>query len=325
LPPMYGGCAQTMGNRASRICAAQMSRIWVAGHQGMVGSALVRAIEKRGEDQLALATREELDLTNLAETWTWLSAHPADLIILAAGKVGGIKANMAAPGDFIRENLQIQMNVIEAARLTGVRRLIFLGSSCMYPRYVIQPLTEEQLMSGWLEPTNESYAMAKLAGMQMCRAYSQQYKVLYQTIIPCNLYGPGENADPETCHVIPAIAAQILEAKRTGAAEIRHLGTGFAKREWMHVDDAAMGILHTISSYQAIDPINLGSGEEYSINGLINILASVIGWKGEAIAAGGEDGMPRKLLNSFKARKLGWMPKIELREGLKMIYGSKNE
>jgi GDP-L-fucose synthase len=300
-----------------------MSRIWIAGHQGMVGSALVRAIEKRGKDQLALATREELDLTNLAETWIWLSAHPVDLIILAAGKVGGIKANMAAPGDFIRENLQIQMNVIEAARLTGVKRLIFLGSSCMYPRYVAQPLTEEQLMSGWLEPTNESYAMAKLAGVQMCRAYSQQYKVLYQTVISCNLYGPGENADPETCHVIPALAAQILEAKREGRTEIKHMGTGQAKREFMHADDAAAGILRIVDTYESREPINLGSGEEYSINGLINILASVIGWKGQAIAAGGEDGMPRKLLNSLKARKLGWEPKIELREGLQMIYGGK--
>jgi GDP-L-fucose synthase len=301
-----------------------MSRIWVAGHQGMLGSALVRAIEKRGGNDLVLATREELDLCNWLETWQWLSAHPADLIILAAGRVGGIKANMAAPGDFIRENLQIQMNVIEAARLTGVRRLIFLGSSCMYPRQVRQPMTEEQLMTGWLEPTNESYAMAKLAGMQMCRAYSQQYGVLYQTIIPCNLYGPGENADPETCHVIPAMAAQILEAKRNGLEEIRFMGTGEARREFLHVDDLGSGLLSLLDRYGSSEPINLGSGEEYSINGLINLLAGVIGWQGRAIAAGGEDGMPRKLLNSNKARKLGWEPKISLREGLQMIYGGKN-
>lgn len=296
-------------------------RIYVAGHQGMVGSGLVRALRRRGAQDIVTADREHVDLRQFTTVDYWFDANLPDVVILCAAKVGGIKANLASPGEFIADNLRIQTNVIEAARTHGIKRLIFLGSSCMYPRQVRQPMDESMLWSGWLEPTNEPYAVAKLAGMTMCRAYSQQYGVLYQTVIPCNLYGPGENADPETCHVIPALCHRIRTAKAAGETAVHFMGTGQACREFMHVDDAAEAILFVAENYEALEPVNVGSGDEISIDGLVNLIAKIIGWEGKAICDGGPDGAPRKLLNSGRARKLGWEPKIGLEEGLTRILG----
>lgn len=303
-------------------------RIYVAGHTGMVGSAIVRELARLGRP--CIQPDDGLDLRSGETANSWFGATQPDIVFLAAARVGGIKENIAHPASIIRDNLMIQTNVIRAAQMVGCVELIFLGSSCMYPPAAPQPFTEDQLMTGPLDETCAAYAMAKLAGMAMCKAYSQQYGVQYFTVIPCNLYGDEWPKDLEAGHVIPALAAKILEAKKSGAKEIQYTGTGTARREFMHVDDAAAGIVSLAESDRIVDSvhrgqasINLGSGEELSIAALVDLLAGLIGWKGRAIAEGGPDGPARKIMNSDKARALGWAPKIPLREGLQRMLRGK--
>ncbi len=295
----------------------QRPRCWIAGHRGMVGGALVRAIEARGDRELILVDRRTLDLTDQAATRSFLERERPDEIVVAAARVGGIEANRSFPAQFLHENLAIASNVVHAAFGAGVKRLLFLGSSCIYPREAPQPIPESALLTGPLEPTNEGYAIAKIAGLKLCQFYRQQYGVTFHSAMPTNLYGPGDNYHPENSHVIPAMIRRFHEAKEQGDAEVVIWGTGTPLREFLHVDDLAGACLRLLEVGDPPDWVNVGSGEELSIADLAALVADVIGYRG-VIRTDPEkpDGTPRKALDSSLIRSLGWAPRVPLREGL---------
>lgn len=296
-------------------------RIFVAGHRGLVGSALVRALERGGHQDLLLRTRSELDLEDGAAVARFFEAERPDYVFLAAAKVGGILANSTYPADFIHSNLVIQLNVITSAHRVGVRRLMFLGSSCIYPKLAPQPIKEEYLLTGLLEPTNEPYAIAKIAGISLCRSFNQQYGDDFISVMPTNLYGPGDNFDLQTGHVLPALIRKFHEAKVNGASEVVVWGTGRARREFLHVDDMAEACVFLMENYRALDIVNIGCGEDVTIGELAAMVADVVGFSGRIVHDTSKpDGTPRKLLDVSRLRSLGWEPRVALRDGLREAY-----
>jgi GDP-L-fucose synthase len=296
-------------------------RVYVAGHTGLVGSALVRRLEAAGFRNLVLRSRDELDLTRQPAVDAFFQAERPDCVILAAARVGGIVANSSFPADFIRDNLQIQTNVIDAAYRNGARKLVFLGSSCIYPREAPQPMAENALLSGPLEPTNEWYAVAKIAGIKMCQAYRRQYGFNAISLMPTNLYGPGDNFDLRNSHVLPALIRKCHEAKETGQRSVTVWGTGRPRREFLHVDDLADAAVHLAQHYDDEAIINVGAGVDVTIRELAVLVATVVGFKGELVFDPSKpDGTPQKLLDVSKLKALGWQPKITLANGIRQTY-----
>jgi len=299
----------------------EADRILVAGHRGLVGSAIRRQLEAAGYRNLLLRTHAELDLTDQSAVEVFFRSERPDYVFLAAAKVGGILANATYPADFIRENLQIQCNVIDSAWRNGVRKLCFLGSSCIYPRLAPQPIREEYLLTGPLEPTNEWYAIAKIAGIRMCQAYARQHGFPAISLMPANLYGPGDNFSLESSHVLPALLRKCHEAKVEGREEVVIWGTGRPRREFLHVDDLAGACLFLMRNYDSEEPINVGTGEDLTIRELAQTVARVVGFEGEFVFDDSRpDGTPRKLLDSGRLRQLGWLPRIPLEAGVAQTY-----
>jgi GDP-L-fucose synthase len=295
-------------------------RIFVAGHSGLVGSALMRRLA-REDCTILSATRSVLDLRQPNETEHWLAEARPEAIFLAAATVGGIAANDARPVDFLHDNLMIQANVLAAAHRLKVAKVLVLGSTCIYPKFAPQPIREEDLLSGPLEPTNEWYALAKIAGVKLCQAYRRQYGSDFIAAMPTNLYGPGDFFALENSHVIPALMAKIHAAKSTGANEVEIWGTGTPRREFLHCDDAADALVHLMDHYSDAMPINVGSGEEISIAALAHLLAEVIGYGGGfRYATERPDGTPRKLTDTSRLFATGWRPRIALKDGLKATF-----
>ena len=304
-------------------------RIYVAGHRGMVGSAIVQKLHNAGVDAI-VRTRAELDLLDRASVRQFMDFEKPDAVILAAAKVGGIHANNAYPADFIFENLVIECNVIHSAFEAGVRRLLFLGSSCIYPRDVEQPLTEDALLTGPLEPTNEPYAIAKIAGIKLCESYNRQYGTDYRSVMPTNLYGPRDNFGSEDSHVLPALMARFHKAAREGLGEVVIWGSGTPRREFLHVDDMADACLFVLNLEQSayaqntqpmLSHINVGTGEDISIAELADMLAKVTGFSGRiGYDRSRPDGTPRKLLDVSRLKALGWQSSIPLEEGIRQTY-----
>lgn len=296
-------------------------RIYVAGHRGLVGSAIVRRLQKDGANNILLRTHEELNLTDQTQVERFFAEEKPELVYLAAAKVGGIVANNTYPAEFIRDNLAIQTNVIHSAWKHGVKKLVFLGSSCIYPRDCPQPIKEEYLLTGALEPTNESYAIAKIAGLKMCQAYRRQYGFDAICAMPTNLYGPGDYFHSEKSHVLPALIRRFHEAKLAGLAEVAIWGSGSPKREFLHVDDLADALVFLARHYSDTDIINVGSGEEVTIAELADIVRNVVGYQGRlAYDRSKPDGTPRKLLDTSKLSALGWNAQIHLRTGVTEAY-----
>ena len=299
----------------------KQSLIYVAGHRGMVGSALLAALERSGYRNLLARTREQLDLTEQSAVRDFLREHRPQAVILAAARVGGIKANSSHPALFIRDNLAIQGNVIDAAYRAGVEKLVFLGSSCIYPRLAPQPIREEYLLSGPLEPTNEWYAVAKIAGIKQCQAYRREFGFNAICAMPTNLYGPGDNFDLENSHVLPALIRRFHEAKLRGDEQVIAWGTGRARREFLHVFDLADAIVQLLERYDEESIINVGCGEDVSIQELCETVMAVTGYRGRLVFdATHPDGTPRKLLDVSRITALGWRPQISLRTGLEQVY-----
>jgi GDP-L-fucose synthase len=295
-------------------------RIWVAGHRGMVGSAITRLLEAQGRNVLKV-DRSILDLRRQPEVEFWLRANQPTAIIFAAAKVGGILANSTYPADFIYDNLTIQTNVIHGAHKAGVDRLVFLGSSCIYPKFAPQPIVESSLMTGPLEPTNEWYAIAKIAGIMTCQAYRRQHGRRYISVMPCNLYGPNDNFNLQTSHVLPALIRKFHEAKLSGAREVIVWGTGTPLREFLHVDDLAKGVVFCLDHYDEYDHINCGAGFDVTIREIAETIARVIGFDGKLVFDTTKpDGTPRKIMDSGRIRALGWKPEISLEDGLASSY-----
>jgi GDP-L-fucose synthase len=296
-------------------------RVYVAGHRGMVGSALVRRLE-REDCEVLIADRVELDLRNQAAVREWIAARRPHAVILAAAKVGGIVANDTYPADFLYENLVIETNVIEASFRAEVSKLLFLGSSCIYPKLAPQPIIEDSLLTGPLEPTNEWYAIAKIAGLKLCEAYRRQYGVDYISAMPTNLYGPGDNYNLETSHVIPALIRKAHDAKLAGARSMKIWGTGTPRREFLHSDDCADALVHLLKVYSGNQHVNVGSGEDMTIADLAELVMEVVGFEGSLDRdLSKPDGTPRKLMSGDKIRALGWSPTIGMRDGLADAYG----
>lgn len=295
-------------------------RVWVAGHRGMVGSAIVRRLE--GEDcEVLTAGRDRADLTDQSAVRQWMAAEKPDAIFLAAARVGGILANDTYPADFIYDNLMIEANIVEAAFRENVEKLLFLGSSCIYPKMAPQPMTEEALLTGPLEPTNEWYAIAKIAGIKLCQAYRKQHGVDFISAMPTNLYGPGDNFDLEKSHVIPALLRKAHEAKRTHASTLTVWGTGSPRREFLHVDDAADAMVHLMKSYSGDSHVNVGSGEDITILELTELVSDIVGFQGDVVQDPSKpDGTPRKLMDVSKLFDTGWRPRYSLRDGLEQTY-----
>ncbi|KAM1457657.1 hypothetical protein ACFX13_035671 [Malus domestica] len=297
------------------------AKIFVAGHRGLVGSAIVRKLLALGFTNLVLRTHAELDLTRQADVESFFAAEKPRFVILAAAKVGGIHANNTYPADFIAVNLQIQTNVIDAAYRFGVKKLLFLGSSCIYPKFAPQPIPENALLTGPLEPTNEWYAIAKIAGIKMCQAYRIQYNWDAISGMPTNLYGPHDNFHPENSHVLPALMRRFHEAKVKGAEEVVVWGTGSPLREFLHVDDLADGVVFMMESYSGLEHVNVGSGKEVTIKELAELVKEVVGFGGRLVWDSTKpDGTPRKLMDSSMLAGLGWTPKISLKDGLVDTY-----
>ncbi len=305
-------------------------RIFVAGHRGMVGQAICRQIIDEGDHELITRTRQELDLTNQADVAAFFQKEKPDAVILAAAKVGGIHANNTYPAEFIYENIQIQNNVIHQAHLADVQSLLFLGSSCIYPKFAAQPMSESELLTGTLEPTNEPYAIAKIAGIKMCESYNRQYGRDYRAVMPTNLYGPGDNFHPENSHVVPALIRRFYEAKLENTPEVVVWGTGTPKREFLDVDDMASASLFVMgldkSTYEAntedmLSHINVGTGKEVSIGELAETIKEVVGYEGKlTFDTSKPDGTPRKLLDVDRLKSMGWTYDIDLREGLEKAF-----
>lgn len=295
--------------------------VWVAGHRGMVGTAIWRALEARGDIELLGWSRSELDLTKRAATLHAAAEARPDVVVLAAARVGGIIANDTSPDEFLTENLRIQTNVMEAAHAAGVDRMLFLGSSCTYPRDAAQPMTPDLLMTGPLEPTNDAYAMAKLAGITAVRSYRRQYGRRWISCLPTSLYGPGDDFDLETSHVLPALIRRFDEAARAGAPTVTLWGTGNPRREFLHVDDLASACLHLLEHYDDPEPINIGCGEDLTIAELARLIAHTVGFEGNILwDTSRPDGTRRKLLDVASLRKLGWSPSITLKDGIRATW-----
>ena len=295
-------------------------RIWVAGHNGMVGSAVARQLHNEHCDILTVL-HSELDLCCQSDTEEWINANKPDMIIIAAAKVGGIGANSNYPADFLYENLMIEANIIHAAYKCSVEKLLCLGSSCIYPKFAEQPIEESALLTGALEPTNEPYAIAKIAGLKLCEAYKRQYGCDFISAMPCNLYGPGDSYDLENSHVIPAMLMKLQRAKEAGEKQIVLWGTGSPLREFLHVDDLARGLVHLLKTYNGLQHVNIGSGQEITIKELAQTVSNVIGFEGElAFDSSKPDGTLRKLLDNQVIFESGWQPTITLEDGLKHAY-----
>ncbi len=307
------------------------STIYVAGHRGMVGSAIVSELEQNGYNSIITRSRKDLDLLNQASVSEFFSKNRIDYVVLAAARVGGILANNTYPADFIYSNLMIQTNVIHQAYAHGVKRLLFLGSSCIYPRQAEQPMSEDTLLAGKLEPTNEPYAVAKIAGIKMCESYNRQYGTFYRSVMPTNLYGPNDNFHPENSHVVPALMRRIHEAKIAGEKQVVIWGSGKAKREFLHVSDMAAASVFVMQlsdewyaqhTREMVSHINVGTGEDVSINQLAELLSEVIGFQGcLEFDSSKPDGAPRKLLDVSRIKTLGWQSGIDLEQGLRDTYG----
>lgn len=293
-------------------------RIWVAGHQGMVGSALVRALPPAS---VITVPRSELDLRDQAATRAFITREKPHAIIIAAATVGGIGDNKARPADFLYDNLMIEANIIQAAHEAGVEKLLLLGSSCIYPRNAAQPISEDALLTGALEPTNEAYAVAKIAGIKLCQAYQQQYKSRFISAMPCNLYGAGDRFDLQRSHVIPALMIKMHRAKQENLSVLELWGTGTPLREFLHVDDLARALIIMLERYEGRTPLNIGSGTEITIEALAAQMAQVVGYQGAiTFNPAYPDGTPRKILDSGMIRALGWQPAIGLADGLRDTY-----
>ncbi len=296
-----------------------MAKIYVAGHTGLVGSAVVRRLG--GAEGLLVRTMEELDLTDQRATREFFERERPEEVYLVAARVGGIQANRAYPAEFLYQNLMIEANVIDAAWRSGVKKLLFTGSSCIYPKLAPQPIREEHLLTGPLEPTNEWYAVAKIAGIKMCQAYRRQYGFRAISAMPTNLYGPGDNFDLETSHVMPALLRKFHEAKRAGAPRVTVWGTGTPRREFLHVDDLADALVFLMERYDAEEIINVGTGEDLTIGELCAMVRDAVGYAGEiAYDASMPDGTPRKVMDVSRLRALGWAPRVGLREGIEATY-----
>jgi len=296
-------------------------RIWVAGHGGMVGQALIRRLAAETPREVLTASRAQLDLTNQAAVNSWMAAHKPDCIFLAAAKVGGILANQNAPADFLYDNLAIAQNIIHAAHTHKTEKLLFLGSSCIYPKHAAQPIREEALLSGALEPTNEAYALAKIAGLKLCAAYHRQYGDNFISAMPTNLYGPGDSYDALNSHVIPALIMKAHDAKTSGAKSMEIWGSGKAYREFLHVDDCADGLIHLMTHYAGEAPVNLGTGEDMSIKDTAKAVMAAAGFSGTlTYDLSKPDGTPRKRLDTRVMQSLGWTPKIKFQDGLESAY-----
>ena len=296
-------------------------KIFVAGHRGLVGSALVRRFEADGFPNLVKRDRAQLDLTREQAVEDFFAREKPDIVVFAAAKVGGIKANNDFPVEFLLSNLQIQNNVIGAAHHYGARKVLFLGSSCIYPKHAEQPIREDALLTGLLEPTNEAYSIAKIAGIKLCQAYAREYGSNFISVMPPNLYGPNDNFDLVSSHVLAALLRKAHEAKTTGAKEMVIWGSGKPRREFMHVDDLAACCLFLLEHYNSPEIINVGWGEDISIRELAELICDIVGFQGElAWDASKPDGTPRKLLDVSKLRSLGWRPTITLREGIAGTY-----
>jgi GDP-L-fucose synthase len=297
------------------------SKVFVAGHRGLAGSAIVRALQRLGYGNLLLRTHEQLDLTNQGAVNSFFAQERPEYVFMAAARVGGILANYTYPAEFIRDNLSIEVNVIDASYRQGVKKLQFLGSSCIYPKCAPQPMREEYLMTGQLEPTNEWYAIAKIAGIKMAQAYRKQYGFNAISLMPTNLYGPGDNFDLYSSHVLPALIRKLHEAKIAGAPEVVIWGSGEPRREFLHADDLADACLFLMLNYDDYEVINVGCGEDQTIRDLALAISDIVGYRGALVFDTSKpDGSPRKLLDASRMQKLGWRPRISLREGISQTY-----
>jgi len=297
------------------------SKIYIAGHTGMVGSAILRKLRKEGYDNFVLRTSADLDLREMQKVNDFFAKERPDYVFLLAGKVGGINANNTYRAEFLYDNLMIEANVIHASYIHGAKKLLFTGSSCIYPKLAPQPIKEEYMLTGPLEPTNEPYAIAKIAGIKMCDAYRAQYGCNFISCMPTNLYGPNDHYDPQTSHVVPALIRKFYEAKRDQKDFVELWGTGKAKREFLHVDDMAEACCFLMKQYNEPGLINIGYGSDVSIEELAKMIKEISGYKGEIrFDTSKPDGTPRKLIDSEKINKLGWQPKIEMVQGLKSTY-----
>src|SRR6266480_4014633 len=306
--------------RISRVMN-KSEKIFVAGHRGMVGSALTRVLETAGFTDLLKRDRSELDLGDSAAVGKFFAKEKPEVVIFAAAKVGGIKANNDQPVEFLLENLNVQNNVIAAAHESGARKLLFLGSSCIYPKHAPQPIPESALLSGPLEPTNEAYAIAKIAGIKLCQAYAREYGARFISVMPTNLYGPNDNFDLETSHVLAALVRKAHEAKARNEKQLIVWGTGKPRREFLHVDDLAAACLLLLEKYDSPEIINIGCGEDVTICELAELVCEVVGFDGELVWDKTKpDGMPRKLLDVTRIRALGWQPTFSLRKGIAQTY-----
>ncbi|MEO5713828.1 MAG: GDP-L-fucose synthase [Luteolibacter sp.] len=298
-----------------------MKKLFIAGHRGMVGSALVREAAKLGGYQVITTTRDQLDLLSQEAVFDFLAEEKPDIVIIAAAKVGGIHANSTYPADFIYENLTIAANLVEGSRRADVPRVLFLGSSCIYPKMAPQPMPEDCLLTSPLEVTNEAYAIAKIAGLKLCQHYRAQHGITYHSAMPTNLYGPGDNYHPENSHVIPALIRRFHEAKESGAATVTIWGTGTPCREFLHVDDLASACFHLLSLDSPPDWVNVGVGEDVTILQLASLVAETVGFKGEILTDPTKpDGTPRKLLDISLIKSTGWSPVVTFRDGLAAAY-----
>ncbi|MGC6455684.1 MAG: GDP-L-fucose synthase family protein [Coraliomargaritaceae bacterium] len=300
-----------------------LSKIYVAGHRGMVGSAVVRALRAQGFENILTRTRTELDLTNQSQVRAFYESEKPDVAIIAAARVGGIHANNEYPAEFLFENLSIAQNTIDEAYRAGVGRLLFLGSTCIYPKFAEQPIKESSLLTSELEPTNEAYAIAKIAGLKLCQFYRRQYGVCYHSAMPTNLYGPGDNYHPQNSHVLPALIRRFHEATENKTPEVAIWGTGQPLREFLHADDAASGILHLLQLENPPDWVNLGCGEDISIGDLARLVRKTVGYTGEIhFDTSKPDGTPRKLTDISLIQSTGWKPSIEIESGVAQAYES---
>lgn len=310
-----------MRKSESREIMEKNSKIYVAGHRGMVGSAIVRRLEAEGYKNIITRTSKELDLRRQAAVEEFFAAEKPDYVFLAAAKVGGIMANSKAPADFMYDNMIMEMNVIRSAYDNGVKKLMFLGSSCIYPRMAPQPMKEDCLLTSALEQTNEAYALAKISGLKYCEYLNRQYGTDYISVMPTNLYGPNDNYHPEHSHVLPALIRRFHEAKETNAPSVTIWGTGTPLREFLYVDDLAEACVFLMNNYSGNETVNLGTGKELTIGELAGLVKKVVGYEGEIVFDPSKpDGTPRKLLDVSKLERLGWHYKTELEDGIRMAY-----
>ena len=302
-------------------------KIYVAGHRGLVGSAIVRAIERSDQHTWIGRVRTELDLLDRKAVFDFIESEKPDWVVIAAAKVGGIRANSEFPVQFLSENLQIETNLLDACHASNIRRVLFLGSSCIYPKMCPQPINEDYLLTGPLEPTNEAYALAKIAGLKLVQAYRAQYEHDWISAMPTNLYGPGDNFDLKNSHVLPALVRKFHEAKKQGVPEVTLWGSGSALREFLHADDLATACLHLLENYSGDIALNVGSGREVSIKELANLIAEIVGYSGRIVwDVNMPDGTPRKFLDTTRISETGWTPEVSLENGIRAVYaGSVSE